>query len=113
MTVAVLMNLGFAAGTAAVLVTVPDVVGQTQASATTELEGDGFVVAVSTAYSSSVAAGLVISQSPTAGSSASSGSTVTITVSLGELATQTPRWNRIAFRKVSRVALPRKTRRVA
>jgi hypothetical protein len=65
-------------------VTVPDVVGQSQASGTAELEGDGFVVAVATAYSSTVAAGDIISQAPTAGSSALSGSTVTITVSLGE-----------------------------
>jgi hypothetical protein len=65
-------------------VTVPDVVGQSQASATAELEGALFVVAVATAYSSTVAAGDVISQSPTAGSEASEGATVTITVSLGE-----------------------------
>lgn len=64
-------------------VEVPDVVGETQASATSTLEGDGFVVAVETAFSSSVAEGLVISQSPTGGSFAQSGSTVTITVSLG------------------------------
>lgn len=68
---------------AANLVVVPDVVGQTQASGTTELEGDAFVVAVQTAYSQTVPAGIIISQSPVAGSSAVSGSTVTITVSLG------------------------------
>lgn len=65
-------------------VTVPDVVGQSQASGTTELEGDGFVVAVATAYSSTVAVGDIISQSPLAGAEVPSGSTVTITVSLGE-----------------------------
>ena len=65
------------------LVEVPDVVGQSQASGTTELEGEGFDVAVSTAYSDVVAAGTIISQSPTAGSDAIEGSTVTITVSLG------------------------------
>ncbi len=65
-------------------VTVPDVVGQSQASGTVELEGAAFVVAVSTAYSSIVAAGDIISQNPTAGTEAASGSTVTITVSLGE-----------------------------
>lgn len=69
---------------AASLVVVPDVVGQTQASGTTELEGVLFVVAVATAYSSSVAVGNIISQSPAAGASAVEGSTVTITVSLGE-----------------------------
>lgn len=67
----------------AVLVEVPDVVSQSQASGTSELEGEGFVVAVQTAYSDTVASGDIISQSPTAGSEAAEGSTVTITVSLG------------------------------
>jgi hypothetical protein len=65
-------------------VTVPDVVGQSQASGIAELEGDGFVVAVETAFSSTVPAGDIISQSPSAGSEVPAGSTVTITVSLGE-----------------------------
>lgn len=64
-------------------VTVPDVVGQDQASATAEIEAEGLVVAVAQAYSDSVAAGNVISQDPIAGSEVSPGSTVTITVSLG------------------------------
>ena len=64
-------------------VEVPDVVGETQAQATTDLEAVLFVVAVQTAYSASVAVGLVISQDPIGGSFAASGSTVTITVSLG------------------------------
>jgi hypothetical protein len=67
-----------------VLVPVPDVVGQSQASGTAELEGDLFVVAVATAYSSTVAAGDIISQDPAAAVEAPEGSTVTITVSLGE-----------------------------
>jgi hypothetical protein len=66
------------------LVTVPDVVGETQADGTTELEALLFVVAVETAYSSTVPAGTIISQSPAAGLDAVEGSTVTITVSLGE-----------------------------
>jgi hypothetical protein len=65
-------------------VTVPDVVGETQAAGTATLEGDGFVVAVVTAYSSTVPAGTIISQSPGAGAEVPAGSTVTITVSLGE-----------------------------
>jgi hypothetical protein len=69
-------------------VEVPDVVGQSQASATTEIEGEGFVVAVETAYSSTVPVGNVISQVPTAGTLALAGSTVTITVSLGEAPAQ-------------------------
>jgi predicted nucleic acid-binding protein len=67
-----------------VLVEVPDVVGQSQASGTAELEGVLFVVAVQTAYSSTVPEGDIISQSPAAGIEAAEGSTVTITVSLGE-----------------------------
>lgn len=77
-------------GDAPVLVPVPDVVGQSQASGTAELEGDLFVVAVETAYSSTVPAGDIISQQPTAGTEAVEGSTVTITVSLGESPAQTP-----------------------
>lgn len=64
-------------------VEVPDVVGETQAAGTATLEGDGFVVSVSTEYSDSVAAGLIISQDPIGGSFAASGSTVSIVVSLG------------------------------
>lgn len=64
--------------------TVPDVVGQTQADGTLEIETDGFVVVVVTAASSTVAEGLIISQSPEGGASAPAGSTVTITVSTGD-----------------------------
>jgi hypothetical protein len=67
-----------------VLVTVPDVVGDTQIDGTAELEALLFVVAVETAFSSVVPAGTIISQSPAAGIDAVEGSTVTITVSLGE-----------------------------
>jgi hypothetical protein len=76
-------GLGMGAGTAPVLVEVPDVVGETQAAGTTTLEGEGFVVSVSTAFSASVAAGLIISQDPEGGELAASGSTVAIVVSLG------------------------------
>lgn len=69
-------------------VVVPDVVGQSQADATTALEGEGFVVSVQTAYSSVVPAGDVISQVPAGGVEALEGSTVTITVSLGEALAQ-------------------------
>jgi beta-lactam-binding protein with PASTA domain len=63
---------------------VPDVVGQSQAAGTAVLEGDGFAVAIVTAYSSVVPAGDIISQAPAAGIEVAVGSTVTITVSLGE-----------------------------
>lgn len=65
-------------------VAVPDVVGETQAAGTATLEGDGFVVAVETAYSSTVPAGSIIGQVPAGGVEAAPGSTVTITVSLGD-----------------------------
>lgn len=65
-------------------VPVPDVVGMTEANGTTTLQADGFVVAVVTAYSSTVAVGIIISQDPIAGSFPGTGATVTITVSLGE-----------------------------
>jgi len=74
-----LLNIDAAAPTG----TVPNVVGETQAQATTDIGAAGFTTSVATAYSSSVAAGLVISQSPTGGSTAVLGSAVTITVSLG------------------------------
>lgn len=64
-------------------VAVPNVVGQTQTAGTATLQGAGFTVAVVTAYSSTVAAGLIISQVPAGGASAVAGSIVTITVSLG------------------------------
>lgn len=78
-----ILNLDFAASPADV-VAVPDVVGETQAQGTIDLEAVGFVVAVVTAYSSVVAAGIIISQDPVAGSTPGTGATVTITVSLGD-----------------------------
>jgi len=67
------------------LVAVPDVSGLTQAAATAALQAAGFVVAVTTAASSAVPAGDVISQQPAGGSTAPAGSTVTLTVSTGEV----------------------------
>lgn len=64
-------------------VVVPDVVGQTQASAITDIQAEGLSANSVSAYSKSVAAGMVISQSPGAGSTVSPGATVTITVSRG------------------------------
>lgn len=67
-------------------VTVPNVVGKTQSSATSDIQNVGLKVSVVEEYSDSVAAGTVISQSPSSGN-VSSGSTITITVSKGS---QTP-----------------------
>ena len=65
-------------------VTVPDVVGLTQAAATSAITGAGLVVGTVTSQASeTVPAGVVISQSPAAGASAASGSAVNIVVSTG------------------------------
>ena len=64
-------------------VTVPDVVGDSQATATSTLEGAGFVVDVQSTYSPTVPVGDVASQSPSGGVEAPAGSIVTIYVSLG------------------------------
>jgi len=63
-------------------VTVPNVVGQQQATAQANLTTAGFTSTVTT-VTSSQAAGTVISQSPTGGSSAAAGSAVALSVSLG------------------------------
>ena len=63
-------------------VTVPDVTGMSQTTATNTLTNAGFQVDVETSYSSSVKQGVVISQNPTSGNH-DKGSTVTITVSDG------------------------------
>jgi hypothetical protein len=66
------------------LVDVPSVKGQTKVSAKSELEGKGLALgSVGSAYSGSVAAGLVLSQSPAAGADVVPGSTVSITISKG------------------------------
>jgi beta-lactam-binding protein with PASTA domain/tRNA A-37 threonylcarbamoyl transferase component Bud32 len=62
---------------------VPDVLQQTQSSATSELQAAGFEVQVVQAPSDSTPEGLVSAQSPDPGTEAEKGSTVTITVSTG------------------------------
>lgn len=64
-------------------VTVPDVVGLTEAAAVAAIEAEGLVADASFQYSSTVAAGFVISQAPAGGSIVSAGSTVSFAVSLG------------------------------
>jgi serine/threonine protein kinase/beta-lactam-binding protein with PASTA domain len=64
-------------------VTVPDVLGQPESSATDELEAAGFEVAVTEAPSESTPEDLVSDQDPGAGAQADAGSTVTITISTG------------------------------
>ena len=63
-------------------VAVPNVVGQTQAAATTAITGAGLVVGTLTWQSSStVASGYVISESPAGGANVASGSAVNLAVS--------------------------------
>jgi hypothetical protein len=65
-------------------VPVPNVVGDTQAAASTAITGAGLVVGtVTTAISSSVPSGDVISESPVAGTMVASGSAVNLVVSTG------------------------------
>jgi hypothetical protein len=66
------------------LVTVPNVVGQTQATAQTNITNAGLVFAINRANSATVPAGVVISQTPVGGASAARGSTVTLLVSSGQ-----------------------------
>ncbi len=66
------------------LITVPDVVGMTQANAQTAITGAGLAVGtITTANSDTVPAGIVISQTPFAGASVAPGSAVDLIISLG------------------------------
>lgn len=69
---------------------VPNVVGQTRSSATATLNNAGFYVTVDTQYSSTVAEGTVISQSPASGQKLKAEGTVNIVVSKGAETTQVP-----------------------
>jgi serine protease len=72
-------------------VTVPDVVGQTQLTATSAINGAGLQVgAVTTESSAAVAAGSVIRQSPAGGTTAPTGSSVALVVSSGSPVTPPP-----------------------
>jgi len=65
-------------------VAVPNVVGQTQAAATTAITGAGLVLGTVTQQSSTtVTSGDVISESPAAGTNVASGSAVNLVVSTG------------------------------
>ncbi len=72
-------------------VPVPNVVGLTQAAATSALTGAGLAVGtVSTASSGTVPPGIVISENPQAGTGVASGSAVNLTVSTGPPAVTVP-----------------------
>jgi beta-lactam-binding protein with PASTA domain len=71
-------------------VAVPDVLDQTEASASSELDAAGFQVQVISAPSDGTPEGFVSAQSPDPGTEATEGSTVTITVSTGPATTSVP-----------------------
>ncbi len=71
-------------------VTVPNVINQSEGDARSEIEGAGFDVAVETAPSATIGAGLVIDQDPGPGDKAERGSTVTIVVSTGPVQVAVP-----------------------
>ena len=80
------VNLVISSGPAQV--SVPNVVGDTQAAATSAITGVGLVVGtVTTASSSTVASGDVISESPVAGTGVNIGSAVNLVISTGASST--------------------------
>jgi len=79
------------AGIGPLQVAVPNVVGETQAAATTAIMGAGLVVGTVTQQSSStVASGDVISESPAAGTNVATGSAVNLVVSTGPVPPSAP-----------------------
>ncbi len=88
---------------------VPNVVGDTQAAATTAIQNAGLVVGtVTTASSSTVPSGDVISESPVAGTSVAAGSAVNLVVSTGA-ASGGPRRHTLVWTPRRRVPGPAST----
>jgi serine/threonine-protein kinase len=85
-TVAVMVSLG----AAVVQVTIPNLVGNTQAQAESALSDLGLNADITRESSDSVATGAVISQSPAAGAKAEQGATVSIRVSSGAATVAVP-----------------------
>ena len=79
----VLVTVSLGEGTTSIVV--PDVVGQRQAKATSELEAAGLAVTVAKAWSADVVEGVVIAQEPKAGVKVEKGGDAGILVSLGAL----------------------------
>ena len=72
------------------LIRVNDVMGKTSDEAKKQLEAQGFTVNVMENYNISIPAGMVINQTPEAGSTQKKGTTITIFVSKGPEPTPTP-----------------------
>ena len=82
-TIEVIISSGSAAGTSENTVEIPNVVGQSETDASAALTAMGFQVTKTTSYSSSVAEGYVISQTPNGDTKGKEGDTITLEISLG------------------------------
>ena len=82
-TIEVIISSGSAAGTSENTVEIPNVVGQSETDASAALTAKGFNVTKATSYSSSVAEGYVISQTPNGDTKGKEGDTITLEISLG------------------------------
>ena len=81
-TIEVIISSG-SAGNSENAVDIPNVVGQSETDASAALTAKGFNVTKTTSYSSSVAEGYVISQTPNGDTKGKEGDTITLEISLG------------------------------
>ena len=81
-TIEVIISSG-SAGNSENAVDIPNVVGQSETDASAALTAKGFQVTKTTSYSSSVAEGYVISQTPNGDTQGKEGDTITLEISLG------------------------------
>lgn len=82
-TIEVIISSGAADGNSENKVDIPNVVGQSETDASAALTAKGFNVTKTTSYSSSVAEGYVISQTPNGDTQGKEGDTITLEISLG------------------------------
>lgn len=82
-TIEVIISSGAADGSSENKVDIPNVVGQSETDASAALTAKGFNVTKTTSYSSSVAEGYVISQTPNGDTQGKEGDTITLEISLG------------------------------
>ena len=82
-TIEVIISSGAADGSSENMVDIPNVVGQSETDASAALTAKGFNVTKTTSYSSSVAEGYVISQTPNGDTQGKEGDTITLEISLG------------------------------
>lgn len=82
-TIEVIISSGAADGSSENKVDIPNVVGQSETDASAALTAKGFQVTKTTSYSSSVAEGYVISQTPNGDTQGKEGDTITLEISLG------------------------------